>query len=87
MGVGDLFKPSANLSSLTGSDGIRLDSIIHKAKINVDETGTEAAAATAIFANRFASDNFVADHPFVYFVYDKMENIILFFGVYNNPEN
>lgn len=86
MGVGDLFQDTADLSSLTGTPTLRLDTVIHKAKITVDEAGTEAAAATAIFANRFAADNFAANHPFVYFLYEKKQNILLFVGIFNTPE-
>lgn len=85
MGVGDLFRSSADLSTLTGDNELRLDTIIHRAKVTVDETGSEAAAATAIFANRFASDSFVANHPFVFFLFHKKSNVLLFTGVLNSP--
>lgn len=85
MGVGDLFRSSADLSTLTGQGGLQLDTIIHRAKVTVDETGTEAAAATAIFANRFASDAFIADHPFVFFLFHKKSYTLLFSGVFNSP--
>ncbi|XP_046668943.1 serine protease inhibitor 88Ea-like [Homalodisca vitripennis] len=86
MGIGDLFESSADLSTLTGAPGLRLDSVIHKAKITVDEEGTEASAATAIFANRFAVNSFIANRPFVYFLLEKKLNMILFVGVFNSPE-
>lgn len=85
MGVGDLFRSSADLSTLTGESGLQLDTIIHRAKVTVDETGSEAAAATAIFANRFSSDSFIADHPFVFFLFHKKSNTLLFSGVFNSP--
>lgn len=85
MGVGDLFRSSADLSTLTGESGLQLDTIIHRAKVTVDESGSEAAAATAIFANRFGPDSFIADHPFVFFLFHKKSNTLLFSGVFNSP--
>uniref|UniRef100_A0A1B6MQX2 Serpin domain-containing protein n=1 Tax=Graphocephala atropunctata TaxID=36148 RepID=A0A1B6MQX2_9HEMI len=86
MGVGDIFEPTANLGTLTGSPvGVSFSDAIHKAKIQVDEKGTEAAAATALVSARIGSESFIVDHPFVYFLYDKIANIILFCGIYNSP--
>ena len=60
---------------------------IQKAFIEVDETGTEAAAVTAILVNSWRSvvgprtlDFFVADHPFLFFVRDLHTKILLFQG-------
>lgn len=89
LGVGDLFKGTADLSSLTGAPGIQFNDAIHKAKVQVDEEGTIAAAATAIFSFRSSrpldSAIFVCNHPFVYMLYDKVSQTILFVGVYNSP--
>lgn len=89
MGVGDLFKGEADLSSLTGSPGIQLNDAVHKAKIQVDEDGTVAAAATALFTFRSSRPLdpaiFICNHPFVYFIFDKVSQNVLFVGVYNSP--
>ena len=61
---------------------------IQKAFIEVDETGTEAAAATAILVDSWRSapvfprklDFFVADHPFLFFVRDLQTKLLLFQG-------
>uniref|UniRef100_A0A1B6GCF0 Serpin domain-containing protein n=1 Tax=Cuerna arida TaxID=1464854 RepID=A0A1B6GCF0_9HEMI len=86
MGVGDMFESTADLSTLTESPaGLSFSDAIHKAKIQVDEQGTEAAAATAIISARIGIDPFIADRPFVYFLYDKVSNIVLFCGIFNSP--
>ena len=60
---------------------------IQKAFIEVDETGTEAAAATAIMVSSWKMarpprklDLFVADHPFLFFVRDLQTKLLLFQG-------
>lgn len=89
MGVGDLFKGEADLSGLTGEPGIQLNDAVHKAKIQVDEEGTVAAAATALFTFRSSRPLdpaiFICNHPFVYLIYDKVSQNVLFVGVYNSP--
>lgn len=89
VGAGALFDASADLSMLTGEPGIHLDSAIHKAKIQVDEEGTTAAAGTAIFEFRAARPliptQFICNHPFVFMLYDSSSETILFTGVYSRP--
>ncbi|XP_069687412.1 serine protease inhibitor 88Ea-like [Periplaneta americana] len=91
LGVGDLFQATSDLSGFTGTAGPRLDDAVHKAKIALDEQGTVAAAATAIFSFRSSRPltpaRFIANHPFVYLVYDKTARNILFMGVYRSPYN
>jgi len=70
-------------------DEVRLDSALHKAYIEVTEEGSEAAAATALLGFRSARPlihtQFTADHPFLFLIYDKQVDTILFFGVYQHP--
>lgn len=70
-------------------DQVRLDSAIHKSYIEVTEEGSEAAAATALLGFRSARPliytQFTADHPFLFLIYDKQVDTILFFGVYQHP--
>nr|ACO14815.1 Serpin B4 [Caligus clemensi] len=92
LGVQSLFAADSDLSGFLAdkSNEVKLNRAIHKAFIEVNEEGTEAAASTAIFAFRSASPlfhkNFNADHPFLFMIYDKEADVILFFGVYQNPD-
>lgn len=91
LGLSELFDENADFSTLTGEENsIHFTDAIHKAKVEVDEEGTVAAAATAIFTFRSSRPleptRFVANHPFVYFIYDKMSRNILFMGVYRVPD-
>uniref|UniRef100_A0A1B6EN40 Serpin domain-containing protein n=1 Tax=Cuerna arida TaxID=1464854 RepID=A0A1B6EN40_9HEMI len=89
MGIGDLFRSTSDLTGLTGGPRIRLNSAIHKAKIQVDEKGTEAAAATALTDTRIPGSSFLCDRPFIYLLLDKTSDIdratLLFAGIYNDP--
>lgn len=92
IGVGDLLRPTSDLSSLTGNirDRVTLGGAIHKARIEVDEEGTTAAAATAIFTFRSGrpadTAQFICNHPFVYIIYDRQKQAILFAGIYRRPQ-
>lgn len=90
LGVGDLFNGTADFSTLTEQHGILFDDAIHKAKIDVNEEGTVAAAATAIFGFRSSRPaeptRFVANFPFVYVLYERPTSSILFMGVYRDPK-
>ncbi|MCK5760529.1 MAG: serpin family protein, partial [Candidatus Delongbacteria bacterium] len=67
-----------------------ISAIIHKTFIEVDEKGTEAAAATAVVmrmksARPQESPEFRADHPFFYFIRENSTGTILFTGRMNDP--
>ena len=65
-----------------------IDLINHKSFISMTESGTEASAATVVVINRVTSIRpneyftFNANHPFMYIIYDKINNNILFIGKY-----
>lgn len=66
---------------------MKIDTVIHKTFIDVDEEKTEAAAATAIGMMRatamppqYPRAEFHADHPFTYFIVDNDTGTILFMG-------
>jgi len=86
MGMPLAFAPSqADLSGM--ADGpLYLDNVYQKAFVKVDETGTEAAAATgatvALTAAR--AQTFTAAHPFLYAIRDRAGNI-LFIGRLSDP--
>lgn len=51
----------------------------------MDEKGTEAAAATALLDTRIPGEGFICDRPFLYLLYDKSQETLLFAGLYNDP--
>lgn len=84
LGVNDLFNASAKLSIAKEA---YISKIIHEAVVIVDETGTEAAAVTvAVMTAMMAMPThkkkiiFKADHPFIYYIRYKPNNMILFYG-------
>uniref|UniRef100_A0A1B0DBF8 Serpin domain-containing protein n=2 Tax=Phlebotomus papatasi TaxID=29031 RepID=A0A1B0DBF8_PHLPP len=91
MGVGDLFQSTANLAGFSDSHKISLDDAVHKAKIDVDESGSTAAAATVLFSFRSSRPldplQFHCNHPFLFLIYDHRSRAILFSGIYRGPEN
>lgn len=89
IGAGDAFSAAGNFTGLLKTGNVRLGSALHKAKVEVNEKGTKAAAATAVVSFRSArpldSVTFECNHPFAYFIYDTHQNAILFYGVYYAP--
>ncbi len=92
MGMEQAFTNDADFSGMTAENDLRIDDVIHKAFIEVNETGTEAAAATAVtMALKTALEEediiqFIADHPFLYLIIDKSTGGIIFMGRFVNPE-
>jgi serine protease inhibitor len=91
MGAGIVFDTSADFGGFTadGETSVHLGDAIHRAKIDVTEEGTTAAAATALFSFRSSRPTepayFTANHPFVYFIYDKPSRLVLFAGIFRKP--
>ncbi|XP_048009091.1 leukocyte elastase inhibitor-like [Megalobrama amblycephala] len=85
MGMEDVFG-HADLSGMSSNNDLVLSKVIHKAFVEVNEEGTEAAAATgAIVAIRSSASMFIADHPFLFFVRHNPSNAILFYGRFCSP--
>ena len=90
LGISDLFEPHlADLSGLTSVESLYVSHIIHKAHVDVNEKGTEAAAATGVIMQKRSLDmypEFYADHPFLFVIYHKSTNAVLFVGRVTRPE-
>lgn len=90
MGIKELFTPIANLTGFSTVTQLNFDDAVHKAKIEVNEEGSTAAAATVLFSFRSSRPlepaQFYCDHPFLFFIYDHKSKAILFAGVYQGPE-
>jgi serpin B len=87
MGMPDAFSPSAaDFSGISGSRGLFISKVIHQAGVDLNEEGTEAAAATAVVMKRGGVRAFIANHPFLFLVRDRESGSILFLGRVVNPE-
>jgi serpin B len=86
MGMKSVFTPSADLSGIDGKRDLDVSQVVHKAYVEVNEEGTEAAAATAITVHTNAVHQkpvFRADHPFLFFIRDNRNGMTLFAGHIN----
>lgn len=89
MGMKDVFcAGKADLSGMNGQGGLYLSTVAHKAFVEVNEEGTEAAAATAglIALCMLSEEHFTADHPFLFFIRHNKTKSILFFGRFSSPQ-
>ncbi|MFC2115108.1 serpin family protein [Bacteroidota bacterium] len=85
MGMEKAFSRDADFSGMTGEKNLFIDEVVHKAFIEVSESGTKAAAATsAIMGLKSAliedPERFNADHPFLYLIKDHQTGCIIFLG-------
>ena len=72
---------------MSSANDLVLSKVVHKAFVEVNEEGTEAAAATAnICVMLCLPPRFVADHPFLFFIRHNPSKSILFAGRYSSPE-
>lgn len=89
LGMGDLFdQGSADLSGM-GRD-LYVSQVFHKAFVDVNEEGTEAAAATAAVIMKRSIQltlDFNADHPFMFMIWDHRLDVPLFIGRLADPAN
>lgn len=88
LGIADVFRPTANLSGIVKDGELYISNLIHKAKIEVDESGTVAAAASGAIVIPLMGTTrprIVADHPFVFFIFNKNLGTTLFEGILYNP--
>ena len=91
MGMQDAFIPGkADFSGITGNRELFISAVVHKAFVDVNEEGTEAAAATGVGMAMTAAPTrmpvFKADHPFIFLIHDNKSGSILFLGRMINPK-
>lgn len=95
MGMKTAFSHAADFSAMSKNERLSISAVIHQAFVEVDEVGTEAAAATAIGVAPTASIiedqeppepiTFRADHPFLFMIRDNRTSAILFMGRMQHP--
>ncbi|NXS09481.1 IPSP inhibitor, partial [Neodrepanis coruscans] len=87
LGITEVFSGNANLSGISGSHNIQVSQAIHKALLEVDESGTEAAGATAVIFTRvfYPSATIKFNRPFIILISEKQTGTILFMGKIVDP--
>lgn len=92
LGAKDVFDSNkADLTKINKQENLFVSDALHKSYIDVNEEGTEAAAVTSIGISTTSMPvrddyfEFVADHPFVYAIYDEALKGILFLGITQDP--
>lgn len=93
LGMGIAFSIGANFSNMRVENDIMISKVKHKTYIDVDEEGTEAAAATSVemifkSAGPIEKDMFYMEvnKPFLYTIVDNLSGEILFMGVIKEPK-
>jgi serpin B len=92
LGMPGAFDPArADLTAMTEEEkGLYIADVIHEARIDLDEEGTTAVAFTIVIASdtmlsQTEQDEFIADHPFLFFIRDDITGAILFMGRMADP--
>lgn len=91
MGMTDAFSDDADLSGIARVEQLAISAVLHKAFVDVNEEGTEAAAATAVIVGVTAAPPpsepavFRADHPFLFLIRENRSGAILFLGRVSAP--
>lgn len=92
LGIKSIFNGTTDIKNMTnGTDAINVSLLKQKIKIIVEENGVEASAATIISGRKLGVRkivkpkiyNFVANHPFTYYIVHVPSQIILFSGIYS----
>lgn len=88
MGIPTAFKQGeADFSGMDGTKNLFISSVIHQAFVEVNEEGTEAAAATGVIMAMSAGpmNDFRANHPFIFIIQERETGNILFMGRVVDP--
>jgi serpin B len=90
MGMPSAFSSAADFSGMDGARDLQISEVLHKAYVFVDEEGTEAAAASAVFADVVSgmgpAIEVTIDRPFIFWIRDLPTGTILFVGRVLNPD-
>jgi serpin B len=94
LGMSRAFSLNADLSGIADSrENLRLGAVIHKTYLDLDEEGTEAAAATGVigvnpisFSQPIPKAKIALDRPFLFLIRDNETGAVLFLGRLMNPQ-
>jgi len=93
LGVTQAFTGDADFSGITAAERLLISAVAHKAYVDVDEQGTEAAAATAVTFRPTAAFQppppvtLVVDRPFLFAIVDGATGLPLFLGQVSHPRS
>ena len=92
LGMKAPFSNFADFSGIDTEEALKIENVVHKTALKMDEVSTKAAAATAIGMARITSigmpdpvNEFRADRPFLVLIRDNQTGLILFMGRVNDP--
>ena len=92
LGMKTPFSNRADFSGIDTEEALKIENVVHKTALKMDEVSTKAAAATAIGMARITSigmpdpvNEFRADRPFLVLIRDNQTGLILFMGRVNDP--
>jgi serine protease inhibitor len=91
LGVAEAFSRQADFSGITEAEQLRISAVAHKAYVDVDEQGTEAAAATAVTLHAMAMMRppppvtMIVDRPFLFAIIHTPTGLPLFVGQVSHP--
>ncbi|XP_023578916.1 serpin B11 isoform X2 [Octodon degus] len=89
IGMTDIFEPArADFSGMSPDKGLYVSKVIHQSYVDVNEEGTEAAAATGdnIAVKRLPiRHQFLANRPFLFFIRERFNSMVLFAGKLASP--
>ncbi len=93
LGMTDAFSPTAADFAGISANPLNISSVYHKAFVDVNETGTEAAAATGtvvtaqVIVSSPETVAFNANHPFLFLIRDTQSGSVLFMGQVADPSS
>jgi serpin B len=93
LGVNEAFSPEADFSGITEAEPLQMSTVAHKAYVDVDEQGTEAAAATAVGFRAAAAlrspppVTMIVDRPFLFAIVHTTTGLPLFLGQVSHPRS
>lgn len=89
LGINTMFTENADLTGVSMAKKLRISKVVHKAFVEIDEVGTEAAAATAatVCCDSAPEETveFVVDRPFMLVIRCHDPDVVLFAGSVRNP--
>jgi serpin B len=84
--MGVAFTKAADFTRINSNGNLLITDVLHKAYVAVDESGTEAAAATSVgVGTTTAQEPMLVNKPFVFVIREMKTGLILFTGTVNDP--